>query len=62
MADTSKYGSPFVETEMVLAAEVEDWKEVDRILGTMTRLERVGYLKVIGSLHLAVDNYIDNND
>jgi len=36
----AKYGSPFVESEIVLAASAEDFDEVRRLLGTMLPGER----------------------
>lgn len=58
----AKYNSPFVETEMLLAAGEDDWEEVDRLLSTMLPGERTRYRRVMGDLQLAVANYIENND
>lgn len=36
---TSKYGTAFIESEIVLAAQAGDWSEVDRLVGEMSSVE-----------------------
>lgn len=35
----AKYGTQFMESEAILAAQSEDWNEVDKILSRMTERE-----------------------
>lgn len=50
MSEDSKYGTSFIETEMLLAAQSDDWAEVDRILDGMSSNEVNALERVIDHL------------
>lgn len=39
MGVAGRYGTNFMESEVILAAQADDWNEVDRVMSQMTETE-----------------------
>lgn len=48
------YGTPFIESEIVLAADAGDWDEVRNLLGSMTTNEIAAFADLLSQIDAEV--------
>lgn len=53
----NRYGTPFVETELLLSTIQEEWGEVDRLLETMNNWERQNLRNSLKDLIIAIEDF-----
>ena len=60
MADhESKYGCPYVEGEIALAATIEDWDEVGRLIRTMLPNEQIKFQRAVEKIDSMIQHEVD---